>query len=147
MVIKVVSTALLALVTTPTVVCSSTVPSEDLDLLANTVEALSKAASAAYNSSMDTSSSSILVPASTPSSSGEVLEAVLSSAELASAATSFAPETVSAAAILVSSLSALSAAALDGSSLSLEDDDELLKSSYTKERKHENTIFTKRRVP
>ena len=135
MVIGVVLIALSALVTTPTIVCSSTVPSVDLDLLADMVEALSKAASAAYNSSMDTSSSSILVPASTPSSSGEVLEAVLLSAELASAATSFAPETVSATAISVSSLSALSAVAPDGSSLSLEDDNELLKSSYTKREK------------
>ena len=60
-----------------------------------------------------------------------MLETVPSLAELASAAKSSAPKTVSAAAISVSSLSTSSAVAPDGSSLSLEDD-ELLKSSYTK---------------
>jgi hypothetical protein len=147
MVIGLVSTALSALVTTSTVVCSSTVPSADLGLLAEAVESLSKAASAALSSSIDTSSSSALVLDTIPSSPKEVLEVVPMSAELASAAKSPVLETVSAAAISVSSLSAISAAAPDGSPSSLEDDDELLKSSYTKERKHENTVFTKSRVP
>jgi hypothetical protein len=134
MVIGVVLTALAALVTTPAVVCSSTALSIGLRLLADATGELSKEDSAASSSSMDTSSSSVLVPAIKPSPPGETLEAVLSLAELISAATASAPETVSAASISTSSLSILSVAAPDGSLLSVEDD-ELSKLSYIKKKK------------
>jgi hypothetical protein len=92
-------------------------PSADLGLLADAVESLSEAAPAAPNSSMDTSSSSVLAPASTSFSSEEafIIASVSRepiSAELMSAVKSSAPETVSAAAASVSSLSISSAAQL-----------------------------------
>ena len=145
--IGVVSATLSALVTTPTVVRSSTVFSTDLGLLADAMGTSSKEAFATSSSSMDTMSSSVLVSTTAPSSPKEAPKAVLSSAELTSAATVSALEIVSATSILASSSSISYAAALDGTLLSLEDD-ELSKSSYTRrKRKLEDTIFTKSKVP
>jgi hypothetical protein len=119
MVIGVVSTALIAMVTTPTVVCSSTILSIELRLLADARGTSSKEASAASSSSMDTTSSSVLASATIPSPPEKAPEVVLSLAELTYAATVSASETVSTASISASSSSISSAAAPEELLLSL----------------------------
>jgi hypothetical protein len=115
----VVSTALIALVTTPTVVCSSTILSTELRLLADARGTSSKEASAASSSSMDTTSSSVLASATIPSPPEKAPEAVALISRVNFCCNSLCSETVSAASISASSSSISSAAAPEELLLSL----------------------------
>jgi hypothetical protein len=128
----VVSTILSIPLTTPTVACSSIASSADIGLLADATGVLLDEAPAASNSSIDTSSSSVLTSALASFSPEEALKrASVSmepiSAELIYAAKSSAPEAVSATPAPTLSLST----APEGSLL----DDELSRSSYKRKKK------------